>query len=110
MFITGLFATVNLIYTQVTGTYLAWLDITGIILLSLYGFFNSVVLFFYIVWHMDLTHLSEKEYKYALEAKEINQIYMTQESMTIHLRQAETHSEYKHSCIKYERQADQLNS
>ena len=43
MFITGLFATVDLIYYEVNRDYLAWLDVTGLVLLSLYGFFNSIV-------------------------------------------------------------------
>ncbi len=43
MFVTGLFATINLIYAYATDFYIEWLDITGLVLLSLYGFFNSVV-------------------------------------------------------------------
>lgn len=44
MFVTGLFATVDLIYLEITGTYVVWLDVIGLVFLSLYGFFNSVVL------------------------------------------------------------------
>lgn len=43
MFITGFFATADLIYTEVNHSTLKWLNILGLVLLSLYGFFNSVV-------------------------------------------------------------------
>lgn len=45
MFITGFFATIDQVYSYATNNYLAWLDGLGLVLLSLYGFFNSLVLF-----------------------------------------------------------------
>jgi hypothetical protein len=54
MFITGLFATIDLIYAYATDYYIRWLDITGLVLLSLYGFFNSVVKILFINRHMGL--------------------------------------------------------
>jgi hypothetical protein len=43
LLVTGFFATIDIIYIYATGTYLAWLDILSIVLLSSYGLFNSIV-------------------------------------------------------------------
>lgn len=45
MLITGFFATVDTIYFYLNSHYLAWLDFIGIILLSFYGCFTAIVIF-----------------------------------------------------------------
>lgn len=47
IFFTGIFATVDLIYSYSTKNQLNWLNFIGIFLLNLYGFFNSIV----IIWN-----------------------------------------------------------
>lgn len=43
IFVTGIFATADLIYSYSTKSQLDWLNYVGIFLLNLYGFFNSIV-------------------------------------------------------------------
>lgn len=45
MLVTGLFATADIIANYVKGKYVVWLDNTGVILLSFYGFFTAIVPF-----------------------------------------------------------------
>ncbi len=45
LFFTGIFGTVDLIYNYVHQKELIWLNDTGLLILSLYGFFNAIVYF-----------------------------------------------------------------
>lgn len=54
MFVTGLFATIDLIYEESTTYYVNWINIVGLVLLSLYGFFNSLVSAIFYSRHMGL--------------------------------------------------------
>jgi len=42
LLVTGFFATINVVYVYLTFKFVAWLQILSVILLSLYGFFNSL--------------------------------------------------------------------
>lgn len=44
LLVTGLFATIDVVYIYVTSNFVYWLDMLSMMLLSSYGLFNSLVI------------------------------------------------------------------
>lgn len=70
MFITGFVATIDQIYSYATNNYLAWLDGLGLVLLSLYGFFNSLVNYVYLLQAYGFNPLIREKIEICLKGKD----------------------------------------